>query len=122
MSEYQAGVCNIGPSEIRKRQRVALLGYSLAAAILLSHIFLDTPSIPSLLFASLFVGSVGFVQSRKKFCLAFGLMGTFNVSESMKKVVAPADLKADRRTALVILLQSAALALVIFGALIALPL
>lgn len=122
MSNYQAGVCNIGPQEIRKRQRVALLGYGLALVLVLAQFFFDSPAVPSLLFAALFVGSVGFVQSRKKFCLAFGLMGTFNVSDAMKKVVDPADLKADRKTAIVILLQSAVLALVLFGALVALPL
>jgi len=122
MSQYQPGVCNIGPQEIRKRQRVAIFGYSLSAILILVHILFNTPFIASLLFATLFVGSVGYVQSRKKFCLAFGLMGTFNVSEELKKVVDPASLKADRRTANIILLQSAALALALLLVVIALPL
>lgn len=122
MSEYQAGVCNIGPSEIKKRQRVAVIGYAAALAIFIAMNFLDSSTSVALFFVAAFVGSVGFVQSRKKFCLAFGLAGTFNVSETMKKVVNPEDLKADRKTALTILGQSALLALVITAIFVAVPL
>lgn len=122
MSEYQAGVCNIGPSEIKKRQRVAVIGYAVALAIFIAMNFLDSSLSVALFFIAAFVGSVGFVQSRKKFCLAFGLAGTFNVSETMKKVINPEDLKADRKTALTILGQSALLALVITAIFVAVPL
>ncbi len=59
------------------------------------------------------VFAIGFVQSRKKFCLAYGLAGTFNLGKmgEISKVQNPADRAADRKTALVILAQSAALAL-----------
>ena len=55
--------------------------------------------IPALVF------SVGWVQSRRKFCLAFGFMGTFNFGKlgELSKVSNPEDLKADRKTALSIL-------------------
>lgn len=122
MSEYQAGVCNIGPSEIKKRQRVAVIGYAVALAIFIAMNFLDSSLSVALFFIAAFVGSVGFVQSRKKFCLAFGLAGTFNVSETMKKVINPEDLKADRKTALTILGQSALSALVITAIFVAVPL
>lgn len=59
------------------------------------------------------VFAIGFVQSRKKFCLAYGLAGTFNLGKmgEISKVQNPLDRAADRKTALIILLQSAALAL-----------
>jgi len=59
------------------------------------------------------VFAIGFVQSRKKFCLAYGLAGTFNLGKmgEISKVQNPADRATDRKTALVILAQSAALAL-----------
>jgi len=122
MSEYQAGVCNIGPSEIRKRQRVAILGFVAAFAIFFLTHFLDSLSSIALFFGAALMGSIGFVQSRKKFCLAFGFMGTFNVSDKMKKVVNPDDLRADRKTALTILAQGFLLALAITVIAIALPL
>jgi hypothetical protein len=70
------------------------------------------------------VFSVGFIQSRKKFCLAYGLMGTFNLGKlgDISRVQSPEDRKADRKTALTILAQSALLALVSTATLVALPL
>ena len=121
MSEYQAGVCNIGPQEIKKRQRVAILGYSAALLVFILSDYLASAGSQVLFFITTLMGSVGYVQSRKKFCLAFGLAGTFNVSESMKKVVSPEDLRADRKTALTILGQSFLLACAITALFIALP-
>jgi hypothetical protein len=58
------------------------------------------------------VFSVGFIQSRKKFCLAYGMMGTFNLGKlgEISRVQDPADRAADRRTAVKILFQAGALA------------
>jgi len=65
------------------------------------------------LFVPLFVFAIGFVQSRKKFCLAYGFLGTFNFGGlgQISKVADPISKKADRKTALTILAQSALLAL-----------
>jgi len=64
------------------------------------------------------------VQSRKKFCLAFGFMGTFNFARlgKMSKVVDKASLAADRKTAASILLQSLGLAAILTFAVYLLPL
>ena len=64
------------------------------------------------LFLPLMVFSVGFIQSRKKFCLAYGFMGTFNLGKlgDISRVQDPADRAADRKTALNILLKAAFLA------------
>jgi len=69
------------------------------------------------------VFSVGFIQSRKKFCLAYGLMGTFNLGKlgDISRVQSPEDRKADRKTALLILAQSALLALTLTVLLVLLP-
>ena len=92
MSEYLAGSCNIGPQEIRRRKAVAYLG-----------LFLTIVSL------------IGYIQSRKKFCLAYGFLGTFNLGKlgDISKVAAKEDKAADRATALKILLQSIGLAAVI---------
>lgn len=122
MSEYQAGVCNIGPQEIKKRRRVALLGFGASLLVFLLSDYLASTGSQFLFFITTLMGSIGYVQSRRKFCLAFGLAGTFNVSESMKKVVSPEDLRADRKTALTILGQSFLLACAITALFISLPL
>jgi hypothetical protein len=59
--------------------------------------------------------AVGFIQSRRKFCLAFGLMGTFNFGSlgKLSRVASPQDRAADRKTAISILVQALSLALTI---------
>jgi hypothetical protein len=59
------------------------------------------------------VFAIGFIQSRKKFCLAYGFMGTFNFGKlgQISRVSDPVAKKADRKTALTILAQSVFLAL-----------
>jgi hypothetical protein len=61
------------------------------------------------------VFAIGFVQSRKKFCLAYGFAGTFNFGKlgQISRVASAAERKADRTTALKILGQSALLAAII---------
>lgn len=124
-TEYIAGTCNIGKSEIRQRQIVALIGLLLSVSALIG--FISTKASPSIrlgIFLPLTIFSVGFVQSRKKFCLAFGFMGTFNFARigKMSKVTDKASLAADRKTASIILLQSLGLAAVLTLAVYLLPL
>jgi len=73
---YIPGSCNLGKSEIRRRQFVALLGLFLTGSTL----------------------------------------------AGISRVQSPEDRKADRKTALTILAQSALLALVLTATLVALPL
>jgi hypothetical protein len=124
-TEYIPGSCNIGKGEIRRRQLVALIGifltFSSATALLATNqsrtnrlsIF-----IPALIF------SIGFVQARSKFCLAYGLAGTFNFERigKISRVQSVQDRKADRKTAIIILLKSAALAALITTIFFILPL
>jgi hypothetical protein len=124
-AEYVAGSCNIGKAEVRQRQIVALIGLFLSVSALIG--FISTKASPSIrlgIFLPLVIFSVGFVQSRKKFCLAFGFMGTFNFARlgKMSKVTDKASLAADRKTASIILLQSLGLAAVLTFAVYLLPL
>jgi hypothetical protein len=66
-------------------------------------------------FVPLVVAAIGWIQSRRKFCLAYGLAGTFNFGRmgDIKRVNDPISRNADRKTALTILLQSIALAFVV---------
>ena len=124
-TEYIPGTCNIGKAEIRQRQIVALIGLFLSVSALIG--FISTKASPSIrlgIFLPLTVFAVGFIQSRKKFCLAFGFMGTFNFARlgKMSKVVDKASLAADRKTAAIILLQSLGLAAILTVAVYLLPL
>ena len=122
---YIPGTCNLGKAEIRRRQFVALLGLILTISSFTGLIAAGANQTARFtLFVPLLVFSIGFVQSRKRFCLAYGLMGTFNLGKlgDLTRVQSPEDRKADRKTAIGILLQGAALAAVLTLALVAIPL
>ena len=123
--EYIPGSCNIGTGEIRRRQVVALAGAVISATSLVGLTSTDAArSARFSLFIPLMVFAIGFIQSRKKFCLAYGFMGTFNFGKlgQISRVSDPIAKKADRKTALTILAQSTALALGLTLATFVLPL
>ena len=112
-AEYIPGTCNIGKGEIRRRQLVAAVGLFFSISTFLSLIAVDAPRLARIgIFIPLFVASVGYVQSRSKFCLAYGFAGTFNVGKlgDIKRVASKEDRAADRATALKILGKSFVLA------------
>ena len=124
-AEYIPGSCNIGNGEVRRRQAVAIFGLFLTSFLAITILATDQSRnsrlsifVPALIFA------IGYVQSRKKFCLAYGLAGTFNFGKlgQISKVQSTEDRKADRKTAVLILFQSAALAALITAVFFALPL
>jgi len=124
-SEYIPGTCNIGKGEIRQRQIVALFGVFLTVFSATALLATDQARTSRLsIFVPALVFSIGFVQSRSKFCLAYGLAGTFNFERMGKitKVQSAEDRKADRKTAIAILLKSAALAALITAVFFVLPL
>ena len=124
-TEYIAGSCNIGKGEIRRRQFVALIGAAITITTAITLFTTDQSKAARLsIFIPAMIFAIGFVQSRKKFCLAYGLAGTFNFGSlgDVKRVQSNEDRKADRKTALSILAQSAMLAVAITAVVFALPL
>jgi hypothetical protein len=122
--QYIPGSCNIGKGEVRRRQLVALVGLFFSVTTLLAFSTVDAPAEIRLgIFFPLMVASVGFVQSRSKFCLAYGFAGTFNVGKmgDIKRVVSKEDRAADRKTALVILGKSFLLAALATAVVLVLP-
>jgi hypothetical protein len=122
--EYIPGSCNIGKGEIRRRQLVALVGLVSSFLMVLFFSVTDAPvEIRLGIFFPLLVASVGFVQSRSKFCLAYGFAGTFNIGKlgDIKRVASKEDRKADRVTALKILGKSLLLAAIATGVVLVLP-
>jgi len=122
--QYIPGNCNIGKGEVRKRQMVALVGLFFTVVTLLTFSTVDTPTEIRLgIFFPLMVASVGFVQSRSKFCLAYGLAGTFNVGKmgDIKRVASKEDRATDRKTALKILGKSFLLAAIATAVVLVLP-
>ena len=115
-AEYVPGSCNIGKREIRRRQIVALIGLFFSTSALITLLTTNAPrGARFAIFFPLLVASIGWVQSRRKFCLAYGFMGTFNFGKlgQISRVSDKASLAADRKTALTILGQSLTLAAVL---------
>ena len=122
--EYIPGSCNIGKGEIRRRQLVALVGLVSSFLMVLFFSVTDAPiEIRLGIFFPLLVASVGFVQSRSKFCLAYGFAGTFNIGKlgDIMRVASKEDRKADQVTALKILGKSLLLAAIATGVVLVLP-
>ena len=124
-TEYIPGTCNIGGGEITRRRMVALLGLILTLSSTATLITTEANRQSRLgIFLPALVMSVGWVQSRKRFCLAYGFAGTFNFGNlgKLSKVSDQADRAADRNTAVRIFGQSALYAALITAAVVALPL
>ena len=124
-ADYIPGTCNIGGDELRSRRIVAAVGLILSLSALATFISTGVSQSARLgIFIPLLVMSVGWVQSRKKFCLAYGCAGTFNFGKlgNVSRVSDPIARAADRRTALMIFAQSTLLAAVITALVVALPL
>ena len=97
--DYVAGSCNIGKGEVRQRQVVALIGLVLVIATTIGLITSESAKSARFgVFLPAVVFSIGFIQSRRKFCLAYGFMGTFNFGPlgKLSKVATPEDRRADR--------------------------
>jgi hypothetical protein len=112
-SEYIPGSCNIGKGEVQRRQFVAIIGllFTITTGVGLSTTDASTSAkltifLPAMIFA------IGFIQARKKFCLAYGFAGTFNFGKlgKISRVASAQDRRADQITALKILGQAVLLA------------
>lgn len=79
---YIPGVCNIGPKEVKRRNRTMIFSFLCMIALASVLYFFNVQkiwriaiSIPAIAFA------ISFQQWRSKFCIAFGIMGVFNFEE-----------------------------------------
>jgi len=121
---YIPGTCNLGKSEVRRRQVVGLVGLVFSLISISGLISLNAqPQARLAIFLPLMVASVGYVQSRSKFCLAYGFAGTFNLGKlgDISRVSDPLDRAADRATALKILGKSLLLASIATAVVFVLP-
>ena len=116
MSEYISGACNIGPAEIKRRKQGAYLGGALYLVVAILLIATNASSttrlwvfLPAMLFA------IGYIQSKRKFCVAYGFLGIFNFDKlgSTTKIKLNQDLKTDRKYAIKLMVQALLLAIVL---------
>jgi hypothetical protein len=122
--EYIPGVCNIGVREIRRRQLVGGIGLFLTLSTVLGLYRQHGTYLARLgVFLPAVVMSMGYLQGRKKFCLAFGLSGLFNFGKlgNPKRVISEMDRKIDRDAAIKLMVQAVLLAAAVTAMVFVLP-
>ena len=99
---YRPGVCNIGPAEIARRRRSAIVG-TVATLVVAAVIFaLGLPHPVRLVIGLLAAGAItGWLQVILRFCVGFAKLGVFNFGElgPMESVADRAAHRADLRRA-----------------------
>ena len=113
--EYQAGSCNIGGAEVRRRKISGIIGGVLTIVFYAFAYSLHAQrDIRALVFFPLVLTTIGWYQSRRRFCLAFGFSGVFNFGNlgEVSRIQEPAQRAADRRQALKLLAKATLMAAV----------
>jgi hypothetical protein len=109
---YQAGVCNIGPAEIRRRRMAGHAGALVAAVIYVALAAAGSAHGLRLIVAlPAAMSAVGYIQARLHFCANYGSRGVFNFGDpgALDSVQDDAARAKDRRRSLEIGLAGAAI-------------
>lgn len=113
---YEAGVCNIGPAEIRRRWLAGHVGLVGALGMVAALIAVGAPSVTRLLvIAPAAISASGYIQARSRFCANYGWRGVFNVGATVgdpASIEDPIARASDQRRALRIGMQSLAIGVV----------
>jgi hypothetical protein len=81
-SDYEPGVCNIGPAEIARRRRAGHTGLIAAIGLFAVLVLIDAPDWTRLLVAvPAIISASGYLQAHLRFCAGFGSAGVFNFGE-----------------------------------------
>lgn len=113
---YVAGACNIGPWEIRRRRMSAIAAIAAAVALFAILVAVGAPAWTRLLLLlPLWGAGVGWLQARRRFCVAFAMAGLSNFGDgeaSRQSVVDPGQRELDRRTTTVLVRDAFLLAII----------
>jgi hypothetical protein len=125
-NEYVPGVCNIGRKEVEMRRAMGWVSAAVGIALLVAAVALQaSPAWRLALFVPAFLSALGFLQARRGFCVQYGLAGALNFGERIGRtssVPANEHRRQDRRSALAIIAQAAAIATILSLAAYWLPL
>jgi hypothetical protein len=123
-AQYQPGVCNIGPAEIRQRRRSGIAGVIVTVIVVVAFVVFHVPG-PWRAFIILpaALGATGFLQAAFHFCARFGMSGLFNFGQvgTQEAVHEQEYRRKDQRKALLIIGLSALIGVAVFGIALLLP-
>ena len=112
--EYQPGVCNIGPTQQRRRLLLGVGSLLAAAAYVAAVVSLAWPQWAFVLaVVPLYGAAMGWLQYRERFCIGFAGMGVFDVGGGANEIQNEEALAADRKKA--VWLNAKAVALGVAG-------
>jgi hypothetical protein len=115
--------CNIGPDEIARRRRSAITATIATAVVAVALVALQIPPFARLLLWPLAAAAaVTWLQVLHRFCVAFGALGLQNFGRlGEQRAVDPSMRAADRRRALMVILEGALIGLVVTLVVAAIP-
>jgi hypothetical protein len=115
--------CNIGPDEIVRRRRSAIVAAAVTAIVAVAMIAFRVPAPARLLLWPIAAGAaVAGLQVVHRFCVAFGALGLQNFGRlGQESHVDPAMRAADRRRAFQLILEGALIGLLVALAVAAIP-
>jgi hypothetical protein len=115
--------CNIGPEEIARRRRSAIVATVVTAFAAAALVGIHAPPVARLLIWPLATAAaVTWLQVVHRFCVAFGALGLENFGRLGAEVhVDPAQRAADRRRALQVILEGGVIGLAVTFAVLVLP-
>ena len=124
-TDYQPGVCNIGPAEIARRRRAGHVGLVVSLLVLGLLVIVDAPPLFRLIIAlPVAAAASGYLQAWLKFCAGFGSRGVFNFGPvgATQDVADPEARRLDKARSRRIGLVSVAIGAVVGAVAVALPL
>ena len=115
--------CNIGPEEIARRRRSAIVLTVLTAVAAAALVAIHTPPLARLLIWPLATAAaVTWLQVVHRFCVAFGALGLENFGRLGEEVHVDERQRAtDRRRALQLILEGSLIGLVVALLVVAIP-
>ena len=97
-SDYVPGVCNINHSEVAYRKKAAYFGVIVTIILFGALYLLDVQAYSRIiLFLPIFIAIIGYLQTKNKFCVAYGASGKQNAREGSKTAEEVADTDARRK-------------------------
>jgi hypothetical protein len=123
---YIPGMCNINQDEIAYRRKAMYFGLAVTVLLLVALIFFQVNVyIRSLvLFIPLFIAIIGYLQTKNKFCVAYGASGKQNATDGSESAEAIADKEAievDKKKARTMNLQAFVSTVIILMLLLLVP-
>jgi hypothetical protein len=122
---YIPGMCNINKAEVAYRKKAMWLGIGVSAVLLIVLVALSAPVLTRLiLFVPTYVATIGYLQVKNKFCVAYGSSGKQNASEgsdSASTIEDEAALAADKKKTRTMHLQALGTTVVIVALTLLIP-